>query len=439
MNQPTSEFDPRLKHVWRPYTQMQTESTPLMAVETCGAQIKLSDGRWLIDGISSWWTACHGYNHEAIIAAMHKQLDDMPHVMFGGMTHEPALKLAARLTQILPGSGTEKALQHIFFSDSGSVAIEVALKMAIQFWHNLGAPSRTRFVAFQNAYHGDTTGAMSICDPDEGMHSLFKGAIREQIIIELPETADQMAAFEKLLMGGQRELAAVILEPLLQAAGGMKFHSPETLAAIANCCAKNNVLFIVDEIATGFGRTGTLFASEQANIIPDIICIGKALTGGCIGMAATAASERVFSAFLSNDVDAAFMHGPTYMANPLAATAANASLDLFENGEWLQQVDRIENTLSEELEPCRKIPGIKDVRVMGAVGVVQMNTPRDIDWLRQRFTEENVWIRPFGDVVYLMPSFIINKDELTALTNAIVRVMTEWSKQPIQGHEEISA
>jgi len=261
------------------------------------------------------------------------------------------------------------------------------------------------------------------------MHSLFKGTIPEQIIIELPETADQMAAFEKLLMGGQRELAAVILEPLLQAAGGMKFHSPETLAAIANCCAKNNVLFIVDEIATGFGRTGTLFASEQANIMPDIMCIGKALTGGCIGMAATAASERVFSAFLSNDVDVAFMHGPTYMANPLAATAANASLDLFENGERLQQVDRIENTLSEELEPCRKIPGIKDVRVMGAVGVVQMTSPRDIDWLRQRFTEENVWIRPFGDVVYLMPSFIINKDELTALTKAVVRVMTEWSNR----------
>ena len=403
-----------------------------MAVETCGAQIKLTDGRWLIDGISSWWTACHGYNHEAIIAAMHKQLDEMPHVMFGGMTHEPALNLAARLAGILPGAGTRSALQHIFFSDSGSVAIEVALKMAVQFWHNSGSPSRTRFVAFQHAYHGDTTGAMSICDPEEGMHTLFKGAIPEQIIIELPETADQMAAFEQLLIGGQREVAGVILEPLLQAAGGMKFHSPETLSAIANCCAKNNVLFIVDEIATGFGRTGTLFACEQADVVPDIMCIGKALTGGTIGMAATAANKRIFSSFLSNDADDAFMHGPTYMANPLAATAANASLDLFENGERLEQVDRIENTLKEQLEPCRKIPGVKDVRVMGAVGVVQMTSPRDIDWLRQRFTEENVWIRPFGDVVYLMPSFVINKDELTALTRAIVCVMKEWSKRPIQ-------
>jgi len=432
MKQLAAEIDPRLKHVWRPYTQMETESPPLMAVETCGAQIKLTDGRWLIDGISSWWTACHGYNHEAIIAAMHKQLDEMPHVMFGGMTHEPALNLAARLAGILPGAGTRSALQHIFFSDSGSVAIEVALKMAVQFWHNSGSPSRTRFVAFQHAYHGDTTGAMSICDPEEGMHTLFKGAIPEQIIIELPETADQMAAFEQLLIGGQREVAGVILEPLLQAAGGMKFHSPETLSAIANCCAKNNVLFIVDEIATGFGRTGTLFACEQADVVPDIMCIGKALTGGTIGMAATAANKRIFSSFLSNDADDAFMHGPTYMANPLAATAANASLDLFENGERLEQVDRIENTLKEQLEPCRKIPGVKDVRVMGAVGVVQMTSPRDIDWLRQRFTEENVWIRPFGDVVYLMPSFVINKDELTALTRAIVCVMKEWSKRPIQ-------
>ena len=432
MKQPATEIEPRLKHVWRPYTQMETESPPLMAVETCGAQIKLTDGRWLIDGISSWWTACHGYNHEAIIAAMHKQLDEMPHVMFGGMTHEPALNLAARLAGILPGAGTRSALQHIFFSDSGSVAIEVALKMAVQFWHNSGSPSRTRFVAFQHAYHGDTTGAMSICDPEEGMHTLFKGAIPEQIIIELPETADQMAAFEQLLIGGQREVAGVILEPLLQAAGGMKFHSPETLSAIANCCKKNNVLFIVDEIATGFGRTGTLFACEQADVVPDIMCIGKALTGGTIGMAATAANKRIFSSFLSNDADDAFMHGPTYMANPLAATAANASLDLFENGERLEQVDRIENTLKEQLEPCRKIPGVKDVRVMGAVGVVQMTSPRDIDWLRQRFTEENVWIRPFGDVVYLMPSFVINKDELTALTRAIVCVMNEWSKRPIQ-------
>ncbi len=408
---------------------MQIEAPPLTAVETCGAQIKLADGRWLIDGISSWWTACHGYNHEAIIDAMHKQLDDMPHIMFGGLTHEPALQLAWRLTRILPGNGTPNALQHIFFSDSGSVAIEVALKMAVQYWHNKGAPTRTRFVAFQHAYHGDTSGAMSVCDPDEGMHALFKGAIPEQIIIELPETADQLAAFDQLLTGGHKEIAGVILEPLVQGAGGMKFHSPETLSAIAECCARNDVLFIADEIATGFGRTGTMFACEQASVVPDIMCIGKALTGGTIGMAATAANEKIFSAFLSDDDKAAFMHGPTYMANPLAAAAANASLDLFEDGERLEQVERIEGALREQLEPCRNIPGIEDVRVLGAIGVVEMAEARDIDWLRQRFAEENVWVRPFGDIVYLMPPFIVGANEMTALTGAVVKIMNEWSKR----------
>ena len=429
MTQPTPPIDPRLKHLWRPYTQMQTETPPLKAVETCGAQIKLADGRWLIDGISSWWTACHGYNHEAIVEAMQKQLDEMPHVMLGGLTHEPALQLAWRLSHILPGAGTDSALQHIFFADSGSVAVEVALKMAVQYWHNKGAPTRTRFVAFQNAYHGDTTGAMSVCDPEEGMHALFKGTIPEQLILELPETADQLAAFENMLMGGQREIAGVILEPLVQGAGGMKFHSPETLAAIAECCTRHDVLFIADEIATGFGRTGTMFACEQANIVPDIMCIGKALTGGAIGMAATAANENVFTAFLSDDEKTAFMHGPTYMANPLASAAANASLDLFEDGERLEQVERIEDALREQLEPCRNIPGIEDVRVKGAIGVVQMAEPRDINWLRQRFAEMNVWIRPFGDVVYLMPPFIIGADELTALTGAVVNVMNEWSER----------
>ena len=435
MTQPSSPIDPsvrrdpRLRHLWRPYTQMQTEALPLTAIETCGAQIKLDDGRWLIDGISSWWTACHGYNHEAIVGAMHKQLDDMPHVMLGGLTHEPALQLATRLAQILPGAGTAGALQHVFFSDSGSVAVEVALKMAVQYWYNKDIPTRTRFVAFQHAYHGDTTGAMSVCDPEEGMHALFKGAIPEQLILELPETADQLAAFEHMLMGGQREIAGVIIEPLVQGAGGMKFHSPETLAAIAECCTRHDVLFIADEIATGFGRTGTMFACEQAKVVPDIMCIGKALTGGAIGMAATAANEKVFSAFLSDNEKIAFMHGPTYMANPLAAAAANASLDLFEDGERLEQVERIEDALREQLEPCRNIPGIEDVRVRGAIGVVQMTVPREINWLRQRFAELNVWIRPFGDVVYLMPPFIIGADELTALTGAVVNVMNEWSKR----------
>tara|TARA_Y100001936_G_scaffold253749_1_gene320651 strand:+ start:18717 stop:19949 length:1233 start_codon:yes stop_codon:yes gene_type:complete len=408
---------------------MQTEAPPLTVVETCGAQIKLAEGRWLIDGISSWWTACHGYNHEHIVEAMQKQLDDMPHVMFGGLTHEPALQLAYRLSTILPGAGSPEALSHIFFSDSGSVAVEVALKMSVQFWRNKGAEKRNRFVAFQHAYHGDTTGAMSVCDPDEGMHALFKGAIPEQIIIELPQTADQLSAFENLLAGGQSEIAGVIIEPLVQGAGGMKFHAAETLGAIREICARSNTLFIADEIATGFGRTGTLFACEQADIVPDIMCIGKALTGGAISMAATAASDRVFNAFLSEDEKSAFMHGPTYMANPLAAAAANASIDLFEDGTALERVALIEAQLKEQLEPCREIAGVEDVRVKGAIGVIQMTEPRNINWLRQRFIEENVWIRPFGDIVYLMPPFIINTDELTALTGAVVTVMNEWSKK----------
>ncbi len=421
--------DPRLKNLWRPYTQMQTELSPFKAIETCGAQIKLSDGRWLIDGISSWWTACHGYNHEHIINAMHQQLDEMPHIMFGGLTHEPALKLASRLTNILPGAGSSNALSHIFFSDSGSVAVEIALKMALQYWINIGEHTRKRFVSFKNAYHGDTTGAMSVCDPDEGIHANFKGAILEQIIIEIPETADQIAEFENLLVGGRNEIAGVIIEPLVQAAGGLKFHTNETLSVIYDICVRNGILFIADEIATGFGRTGSMFACHQADITPDIMCIGKALTGGTISMAATASNQKVFSAFLSADEKTAFMHGPTFMANPLAAAAANASLDLFEDGQRLEQVGLIETKLLDELEACREIKGIADIRVKGAIGVVQMEKGRDIHWLRHRFTQENVWIRPFNDVVYLMPPFVINELELEALTKAITTVMKDWSER----------
>ena len=421
--------DPRLKNLWRPYTQMQTELSPFKAIETCGAQIKLSDGRWLIDGISSWWTACHGYNHEHIIDAMHKQLDEMPHIMFGGLTHEPALKLASRLTDILPGAGSPNALSHIFFSDSGSVAVEVALKMALQYWINIGEKTRKRFVSFKNAYHGDTTGAMSVCDADEGIHANFKGAILEQIIIEIPKNADQISEFENLLVGGRNEIAGVIIEPLVQAAGGLKFHTNQTLSVIYEICVRNGILFIADEIATGFGRTGSMFACHQADITPDIMCLGKALTGGTISMAATASNQEVFSAFLSGDEKTALMHGPTFMANPLAAAAANASLDLFEDGQRLEQVALIENKLLDELEACREIKGISDIRVKGAIGVVQMDNGRDIQWLRHRFTQENVWIRPFNDIVYLMPPFVISELELEALTKAITTVMKDWSER----------
>jgi len=421
--------DPRLRHLWRPYTQMRTEAPPLVAAETAGARIKLADGRWLVDGIASWWTACHGYNHPHIVEAMRKQLDTMPHVMFGGLTHEPALALGERLARLLPGAGGAGAPGRVFFCDSGSVAVEVAMKMAVQFWRNQGDAGRTRFVAFGNAYHGDTMGAMSVCDPDDGMHALFRGYFPGQVIVDLPRSEAALADFDTLLASRRDEVAAAIVEPLVQAAGGMKFHDAQTLAAIRDACARHDVLFIADEIATGFGRTGTMFACEAAGIVPDIICIGKALSGGAIGLAAAAASDAVFEAFLSDEDGRAFMHGPTYMASPLACAAANASLDLFGDGERLRQVAALEEHFRAALEPCRALDGIADVRVKGAIGVVQMETPRDIGWLRGRFVEHGVWIRPFGDVVYLMPPFILTGEERGQLTDAVVAVMTEWSRK----------
>jgi len=419
--------DPRLRHLWRPYTQMQTEGPPLVAVETDGARIRLEDGRWLIDGIASWWTACHGYNHPHITAAVKTQLDAMPHVMFGGLVHEPALELASRLAGLLPGAGTDGALNHIFFSDSGSVAVEVALKMAVQYWRNAGESGRDRFVCFRHAYHGDTMGAMSVSDPDDGMHAAFRGYFPEQIVADLPRDTAARAAFDALIAGRRGEIAAVIVEPLVQAAGGMKFHDPATHAAVAESCRRHGVLLIADEIATGFGRTGHLFACEAAGVVPDIVCLGKALSGGVLSLAATAANARVFDGFLSDDPEHALMHGPTYMANPLAVAAANASLDLFEYGARLDTAQELEAHFRTALEPCRDLPGIADVRALGAIGVVQMAAPRALGWLRARFVEHGVWVRPFGDVVYLMPPLIVTTDERTALTDAVVAVMTEWA------------
>lgn len=420
--------DPRLRHVWRPYTQMQTEADPLVAAETEGARIRLSNGRWLIDGIASWWTACHGYNHPHIVAAMDAQLKTMPHVMFGGLTHEPALALGLRLAGLLPGAGTDHALSHLFFCDSGSVAVEIAMKMAVQSWRNRGQAGRTRFVAFKNAYHGDTMGAMSVCDPDDGMHALFGGYFPQQILTDVPDSKDALAAFDILLAENRHEIAAVIIEPLVQGAGGMKFHSPEILAAIRACCTRNGVLLIADEIATGFGRTGTLFSCEQAEIVPDILCIGKALTGGAISLAATAANDEIFECFLSERDGDAFMHGPTYMANPLACAAASGSLDVFEKGDWQDQVAGLTRHFEDALEPCRTLPGVRDVRTLGAIGVVEVEKPDGLAALRHRFAEEGVWIRPFGNIVYLMPPFIVDDEERTALTDAVVKIMREWSK-----------
>jgi adenosylmethionine-8-amino-7-oxononanoate aminotransferase len=419
-------LDAGLEHLWMPYTQMQTASPPLPVVATEGTRIRLADGRELIDGLASWWTACHGYNHPHILQAIRDQLAVMPHIMFAGLAHEPAARLAARLAALLPGD-----LSRVFFCDSGSVAVEVALKMAVQFWINKGETGRKSFVAFRHGYHGDTMGCMAVSDTEDedAMHVLFRGYVPQHFIRDLPRDSDEIAEFDRLLRQRRAEIAAVIVEPLVQGAGGMKFHAPEVLAAIAAACARHDVLLILDEIATGFGRTGTLFACEQAGVAPDILCLSKALTGGAIGLGATVASSRVFDAFLGDDHSRALMHGPTYMANPLACAAANASLDLFEREPRLRQVAAIESHLRAALEPCRKLAGVAGVRAKGAIGVVQFYDMKGLDWLRARFVEEGLWLRPFADIVYCTPAFTIAPDDLARLTDGMVKIVGEWSRR----------
>jgi adenosylmethionine-8-amino-7-oxononanoate aminotransferase len=403
-----------LDHVWLPYTQMKTAPLPVPVVSASGVRLHLADGRELIDGISSWWTACHGYANSHILKSISAQLEKMPHVMFGGLAHEPAYRLASRLAAMLPGN-----LNHVFFSESGSVAIEVALKMAVQFWLNQGE-HRTKFVSFRGGYHGDTFATMAICDPEEGMHKLFRGVVPEQFVLDLPDTHERQAALDRLLSEKSRDIAAIVVEPLVQGAGGMRFHDAGVLGELRRLCQQHNVLLIFDEIFTGFARTGSMFACEQADVAPDIICLGKALTGGTLPLAATVATNSVFNAFLSDDADAALMHGPTYMAYPLGCAAANASLDLFESEPRLRQVRAIEAQLTEELSVCRATPGVREVRIRGAIGAVQMNAPVDAVGLRSRFVEKGCWIKPFGDVIYLTPPFVIEPNDLSKLTTAII-------------------
>jgi len=417
-----------LPHIWLPYTQMASAPPPLPVVTARGVRIGLADGRHLIDGISSWWTACHGYAHPHIHDAVARQLAAVPHVMFAGLVHEPALRLAQRLAALLPGD-----LDRVFFTESGSVAVEVALKMAIQYWRNLGRADKRRIVYFRHAYHGDTFATMALCDPEEGMHALFAGSMPDQLMAELPTDEKLRRAFDLLLDTHAERLAAVIVEPLVQGAGGMKMHDAATLAFVAEACARHRVLLIADEIMTGFGRSGRMFACEEADIVPDIACLSKALTGGTLPLAATVARQHVFAAFLSADPAAALMHGPTYMANPLACAAANASLDLFEREPRLAQVAAIEAQLAEQLAPCRELAGVAAVRVKGAVGAVELGGQPggaiDLNGLRRRFVELGVWLRPFSNVVYLMPPFIIGTDDLTILTAAVRQVLTERAQR----------
>jgi len=409
-------------HVWLPYAQMKTAPMPIPVVRTEGSRLTLADGRVLIDGMSSWWTACHGYNHPHIRETVAAQLEAMPHVMFGGLAHEPAYRLAARLAALAPGD-----LDHVFFTDSGSVAVEVAAKMAVQYWINRGERGRTRLLSFRFGYHGDTMGAMSLTDPDEGMHAHFKGYLPEQVFADLPRDTATTDALDAILQRHRGQLAAAIVEPLVQGAGGMKIHDAATLRRVAEACARHGVLLIADEIMTGFGRTGAMFACVEAGIVPDIMCLSKALTGGTVSLAATLARGHVYEAFLSDSPTAALMHGPTFMGNPLACAAANASLDLFEREPRLAQVAALSSRLAADLAPLNGLPGVVDVRVKGAIGVVQLQKP-DIPWFRARFLAEGVWIRPFGDIVYLMPAFTIPEGELAQLTGAMVKVVRAYAE-----------
>jgi adenosylmethionine-8-amino-7-oxononanoate aminotransferase len=405
-------------HVWRPYCQMKTARPPLPVVATRGSRLVLADGRELIDGLASWWTACHGYNHPYIADALRKQIETMPHVMFGGLAHEPAYRLAARLAKLLPGD-----LDHVFFAESGSVSVEIAMKMALQFQINRGVKGRTKFLAFRGGYHGDTLATMTVCDPEEGMHSLFAGVMPDQVIADLPRDAASEAALDALLAQRGHEIAAILIEPLVQGAGGMLLHPPEVLRTLRRLADKHDMLLIFDEIFTGFGRTGTLFAMQAAGIEPDIVTLSKALTGGTLPLSAAVASRKVFEAFWSDDPGAALMHGPTYMANPLACAAANASLDLFEDGRWAKDVARVSAGLAEGLEPCRAGRGVVDVRILGAIGVVEFDAPVAVSDLCARFAELGVWIRPMGKVVYLTPAFTTPDADLDLLTAAVRQVV----------------
>jgi len=394
---------------------MATALPPLRAVRTEGCRIYLEDGRVLVDGTASWWTACHGYNHPHIRAAVSRQLEAMPHVMFGGLTHAPAEQLAARLAALLPGD-----LHHVFFADSGSVAVEVAMKMAAQYWLNQGVRTRTRFLAFAGGYHGDTFATMAVCDPDEGMHALFGPLLPKHFIMPLPRDDAGEAALDAFLAEHGAQLAGMLTEPLVQGAGGMIFHDADVLRRLRRLADRHGIPLIVDEIFTGFGRTGTMFACAAAGIVPEIVTVSKALTGGTMALSAAVARRHIFDAFWSDNAAHALMHGPTYMGNPLACAAANASLDLFATEDRLGQVAAIAEGLRQGLAPCRDLPGVADVRVLGAIGVVELAAAPDLSALKTALVAQGVWVRPFGRVVYLTPAFTITAEALATLCGAVV-------------------
>jgi adenosylmethionine---8-amino-7-oxononanoate aminotransferase len=425
----THDWDSQLafdrEHVWHPYGALPAALAPLPVVSAQGVRLKLADGRELIDGMASWWCAIHGYRHPALDRAVGEQLQRMAHVMFGGLTHEPGVRLAERLLALAPQN-----LQAVFFADSGSVSVEVAIKMSLQFQRARGHPNRTRLLTVEGGYHGDTFGAMAVCDPLGGMHSMFKGVLAEHVFAERPPDGYDAGLDERwaahvreLVARHSEELAAIIVEPVVQGAGGMRFHSPACVALLRELCDEHELLLVLDEIATGFGRTGELFACEHAAVAPDVMCVGKALTGGYMTLAATLCTRQVADA-VSTGEGGGLMHGPTFMANPLACSVALASLELLlddANGAgWRTRVPAIERGLREGLEPVRALPGVTDVRVLGAIGVVQLERQVDIAAATAAAVGRGVWLRPFRDLIYTMPPYTIEPDDLARVTGAIV-------------------
>ena len=416
------DFDHR--HIWHPYSAMHSEAPVYPIISAEGVRIRLADGRQLIDGMASWWCAIHGYNHPVLNKAVYNQLEDMSHVMFGGLTHPSAIRLAQKLIQVTPEN-----LTSVFFADSGSVSVEVAMKMAIQYWHASDLPEKSHFATIRNGYHGDTFGAMSVCDPVNGMHSLFSATLAKQYFVESPEcgfndpcTLKDIAPLTELLDKHHKKIAALILEPIVQGAGGMRFYSADYLKKARKLCDKYQVLLIADEIATGFGRTGKMFACEHAEVTPDIMCVGKALTGGYMSMAATLTTTNVSQTIDQGD-PGVFMHGPTFMANPLACAVSLASISLLEDLNWQRKVKTIEQILDAHFSHCLHLPQVKDVRVLGAIGVIELNEPVDMKSITEQFVNAGVWVRPFGKLVYLMPPFVISDDDLKKLCNAVCAVI----------------